>query len=295
MLNLSIDYNNMNKKVRLKLLAACFIFLPLTMIFSEIPEDYNPQINELNEVLIQNGIPQNWLIDNINNNKFTIYYKIKDYFNNMAENKVKRNEVTFEWYKKHFHADLKVAEGINFIKNNQKVLEKIENKNGIHYELVTAILAMESNYAHPKYKGKFYTFPALVSQYLLIPRRKKFSSNELIALYKFCIKTNKETYHFIGSFAGACGWAQFIPSSLLAYFVDYNERDYDIDIYSIEDNLASIANYLYNHKLNRATINYEKNRYNAVYAYNRSDAYVKTVLYIYDNLKKYRINNNENN
>lgn len=146
---------------------------------------------------------------------------------------------------------------------------------------------METNYARRKNMGKHYTFNAFVSQYLLYPRKRKFAKRQLVGLYKLTNKTKKDTFFYIGSYAGAVGWAQFIPTSALAYFVDANGIDSDIDLYSIEDCIFSIENYLYKHKLNGKTMKNYKNRYDAVFAYNRHSAYVRAVLYMYEEFKKW--------
>jgi membrane-bound lytic murein transglycosylase B len=151
-----------------------------------------------------------------------------------------------------------------------------------------AILAIESDYANPRFRGSFYTFPTLVSQYVLIPRRQRFAVNQLVALYQFSEKTENDVYHFVGSYAGAAGWAQFIPTSMVAYFIPASGDFTDVDIYSIEDCIFSIGNYLKMHGLNERTMDSYKARYDAVFAYNRSDAYVKAVLYMYEKMREQR-------
>ena len=60
-----------------------------------------------------------------------------------CEVEIKGHRKTLAWYQRGFNVDLKVIEGIKFIDKNKSTLEKIENKKGIHYELLAAILAME--------------------------------------------------------------------------------------------------------------------------------------------------------
>ncbi|MDD4155019.1 MAG: lytic murein transglycosylase [Candidatus Cloacimonetes bacterium] len=253
-----------------------------------IEEEYLEKIEELNYKLIQAGVPPNWLADNINNENFKIYYSVSKYFTNMPEHQVKRGERGQDWYMKHFGVTNKINKGTDFKQRYHKELLNAETRHGIHYELIMAIMAIESDYANPRWKGNFYTFPTLISQYLLIPRRQRFATNQLIALYKFSQKTNKDVYHFIGSFAGAAGWGQFIPSSMNSYFIDSDDKFDEIDIFSIEDTIHSISNYLNKHGLSGVNIDDYNAKYSAVYAYNHSDAYVKAVLHIYEELYKLR-------
>ena len=205
----------------------------------------------------------------------------------MAENRVSRKEKNFEWYKAHMGLDIKIKNAIPFIEKYIQILDEAEKKHGIHLELITAILGIETSYAtNNKNLGNFIIFSTLVSQYIFMPKRRNWAVRELASLYEFSNKINKSVYYFIGSFAGACGWAQFIPTSLLKFFIDTENNDTNIDIYAVDDTIMSIENYLYNQGLNNDNINLLKSRYYAIYRYNPSDAYVQAVLYIYDELIK---------
>lgn len=265
------------------------VFVP-RLIFSLTDRELD-KLMELNKKLVEKGVAESWLYDNMKEKRFKLHYNMTNYFYYMAENRVERKERDFNWYKRHFGLDLKIAIGKNFLKRHKETLERVETKNGLPYELVAAIIGMETNFADTRSKGNFYVFNALVSQYLFVEKRERFALNELSGLYKFSRKTGRPTFYFIGSFAGASGWAQFIPNSFNSFFVDANGDDHDIDIYSVEDCLFSIENYLFIDtagKLKAESVNDEKALYRAVYSYNNSDAYVKAVLYIFRGLQKFR-------
>jgi len=249
-----------------------------------IEDEYLETIEELNEKLIKRGVPTGWLAQNINNPNFKVYHNVVKFFTNMPEHQVSRGERDQDWYMRNFGVDEKIRKGAYFRQTHLTTLQAAEKKYGIHYELMMAIMAIETDYANPRWKGTYYTFPTLVSQYILLPRRQRFAVSELYALYQFSNKTEKETYHYIGSFAGAAGWGQFIPSSMNTFYVDANDNVQDIDIYSIDDTIFSIANYLSKQGLSSKNMGNYQARYKAVHAYNNSDAYVKAVLYIYDKL-----------
>jgi len=266
-----------------------FFFIIFLFVFiGSIPENYNEKINVLKIDLVKNGIPEEWIDENINDSRFQIYYELEELYKKMPENLVKNKEKDFDWYKNKFGLEEKIILGKKFINNNKEILNKIENKNGIHYELIVSILGMETNYGDKRYIGKYYVFPIIVSHYILFESKKKFALRELISLYNFCIKTGKSTYNFQGSYSGATGFAQFIPSSLSYYFIDYNNIDSDIDVYSFDDALSSIENYLFQNRLSRKNIEIHNERLNAVLKYNHSSAYADAVLYIYNELRKNR-------
>ena len=264
------------------LLAGCSLMPAMQQSFAEA-------IGELRTELAAKDIPTDWFDNAIRDTRFNLHADIENRFTSAAEHKVDRTEEkTIEWYFNVFGVDYKVNKGRTFVQENRELLLQMEAAYGIDYELVVAVLGMETNFAQERYKGDYFVFNSLVSQYLFMERRRGFALRELTALYSFCSKTGSDTYLFIGSFAGASGWGQFIPSSLLSFFVDAAGDDHDIDIYSLEDNVHSIANYLAAHGLNAKTMGDADKRYWAVYAYNHSDAYVQAVLYIYDALKKER-------
>jgi membrane-bound lytic murein transglycosylase B len=252
----------------------------------DLSEDKINLIEEIDNKLNEAGITDSWFLDNVKNSTFKLYPQMEKYFNNMAESKVERKEVDFEWYKNHFGLDEKITNGKIFINNNLELLQKIENRNGIDKNLIVSIIGLETNYAEKTQLGNFYVFNSLISQYIFNKNRKKFAVNQLFYLYKFSTKINKKVDYFIGSFAGACGWAQFIPFSLSYFFIDTNGIDKDTDIYAVDDCLTSIENYLFLNGLNKENINDEKELYKAIYSYNHSDPYVKAILYVYYGLKE---------
>lgn len=245
--------------------------------------EYDKEIGMMIDDLSLYDVPSNWVSNNISNNKFTLYKDIHRFFNNMAENKVKKHKKDVDWYMRHFGVDQKIVSGRVFIEKNRIVLEEIEKRFGIPKELVVSILAIESNFGDKIYKGNFYVFNTLVSQYVFLEERRSFAIRQLYYIYKFQKKTNHDIFYFIGSFAGASGWGQFIPSSLYHFFLSYDDDYNKIDLYDMNNNIISIANYLYENGLEGKEFKNE-DIYKAIYAYNRSDAYVKAVMYIYEGL-----------
>jgi membrane-bound lytic murein transglycosylase B len=250
---------------------------------------YAAQLDSLRIAAVTKGISLEWLNQCIHDTLFTVHPKLDSLFSRSAEKQVDHlKEQGIDWYFERYGVRQKAEKGKVFSAENRELLERVEKAHGIDYELTLGILGMETNFAEVRFKGRYSVFNSLVSQWMFIPRRRNFALRELRALEELTCRTGRPVGYFIGSYAGASGWGQFIPSSLLSQFIDAEGDDHGLDIYALDDNLFSIDNYLYNAGLNRSTMSDSLRRYKAVYAYNHSDAYVRAVLYIYDTLHTWR-------
>ncbi|HNZ64236.1 MAG TPA: lytic murein transglycosylase [Smithella sp.] len=279
----------MNLKLSLIAVSMVFLFIGCAsenVRIKNVPESVIQfRILELKHQLAANGVPGEWFDDQIDHYAFRLHPDMDQYFRKSAEKQTDRDKKrTVEWYFARLGVDAKIKKGKPFIEDHFNVLERAETKHGIHKELIAAIIGMETNFAERRYRGKFYAFNSLVSQYIFADR-KKFAVREITALYRFSRKTDQSPWYFKSSYAGAIGWGQFIPSSLLFFFVDEHGANDDIDPFSIEDTIFSIENYLHRNGLSGGNMSNRNRRYRAVYAYNHSDAYVQAVLHIYDGLR----------
>ena len=109
----------------------------------------------------------------------------------------------------------------------------------------------------------------------------------LAEFLKYCFKDQLDTQEIGGSYAGAFGFGQFIPSSFTHYSVDFNENGVR-EPYSWPDVLGSIANYLRMNGYTPNSANYDKTGdiYKAIYAYNHADNYVMAVLELTENIRE---------
>jgi len=139
-----------------------------------------------------------------------------------------------------------IATGKKKLKEHQALLDRIEAEIGVDREYVIAIWGIESRFGanHGKY-GVFQTLNTLFDAY---PRRSKFFRNQLIQFLLLCRENQLDPLQVKGSYAGAFGQTQFIPSSFQEYAVSF-DGDRRRDVFgSIDDILASIANYLHRFK-----------------------------------------------
>ena len=156
-------------------------------------------------------------------------------------------EFTWTWdrYRKLFIEPKRIKNGKLFIKKNLETLERAEAQFGVPKEVITAILGVETRYG--KIMGSYRVLDALSTLSFDYPRRSNFFSQELINLLLLARENNLDIFKLKGSYAGAMGYGQFIPSSYRAYAVDF-DNDGSVDLLnSVEDAIGSIANYLYQH------------------------------------------------
>jgi membrane-bound lytic murein transglycosylase B len=138
-------------------------------------------------------------------------------------------------------SDKRVARGQQALADNQAILTHIQRLYGVAPRFVVAIWGMESNYGSNT--GTYNVFEALATL-AFQGRRTSYAERELIAALKIADRGDKAPADMIGSWAGAMGQTQFIPSTYLAYAVD-DDGDGHRDLFSsVPDVLASTANYL---------------------------------------------------
>jgi len=126
-----------------------------------------------------------------------------------------------------------------FFKNNSLILN-VESKFNVEKELLLSLMGIETNFG--KYLGKMDILSSLATL-SFDKRRSKFFTNELIIILKLIDRGVVDSDVLYGSWAGAFGNFQFMPSTIENYALDYNNDDL-IDLKSAEDSFASAANYI---------------------------------------------------
>ena len=113
-------------------------------------------------------------------------------------------------------------------------------------------------------------------------RKSEWAYKELIAFLTYVEKEGMDPYNIIGSYAGAMGLCQFMPSNIIILAEDGN-KDGSVNLFHHEDAIASIANYLKHYGWKPGISREEAGK--AVYHYNHSSYYVEIILKIIDKLK----------
>ncbi|MES0370865.1 MAG: lytic murein transglycosylase B [Mariprofundaceae bacterium] len=135
--------------------------------------------------------------------------------------------------------------GTAYLKENRDIFDRTLDKYGVQPEIIASILGMETRYGH--YKGKDRVLDALYTLSTGYPRRAKFFRNELGEFLLLCHEEKLSPTSIKGSYAGAFGTTQFIPSSFRGYAVDA-DGDGRRDVWaSNEDIINSVANYFRKH------------------------------------------------
>lgn len=134
----------------------------------------------------------------------------------------------------------RVKQGVNFIKKYKDVFEKVEKKYGVPKEYIAAIIGVETVYGG--HVGRYPVFDTLSTLAFEPNRRNRFFRKELKQFIKLSKSEKFNPKNVKGSYAGAIGLGQFMPSNYKAYGVDFN-RDGRITLQRAPDAIASIANY----------------------------------------------------
>lgn len=151
------------------------------------------------------------------------------------------------WYefKKNNLGPKKIQEGVRFWQRNSGLLTDIAKKYQVAPETIVAILGIETNYG--TVMGSFRLADSLTTLAFNYPRRGEFFQQELDQFLTLAKEEGDDPFSFKGSYAGAMGMPQFMPSSYRQWAVDY-DGDKHRDIWQNPgDTIASVANYLKKH------------------------------------------------
>jgi membrane-bound lytic murein transglycosylase B len=134
----------------------------------------------------------------------------------------------------------KIKKGINFYLKNKVLINSIDKKFLVEKELLLSLMAIETNYG--TYVGKMDILSSLATL-SFDKRRSDFFTNELITLLQLVQKGIIDHKILYGSWAGAFGNFQFMPTTIKKYAIDYNSNEI-IELHNLEDSFASAANYI---------------------------------------------------
>ena len=212
------------------------IFLLLLLSMNSISDeniDFKKWKKNFKVVALKNGISEKTFDTTMQNVKFLpkvieydrfqpeFYEDTKTYINKRTSNK-------------------KLRKGLDFYKDNIVLINIVEKNFEIEKELLLSLMGIETNFG--TYVGKMDILSSLATL-SYDKRRSEFFTNELLTLLKLVDNNMINHKTLYGSWAGAFGFFQFMPSTIKNYAFDYNEDKY-IDLKNSEDAYASAANYL---------------------------------------------------
>ena len=148
-------------------------------------------------------------------------------------------------YRKIFLTEKRIARGATFWREQAHPLARAGERFGVPPEIIVAIIGVETFYG--AYRGRTRVLDALATLGFRYPRRAKFFLSELEAFVLLTLDERIDARRLVGSYAGAIGIAQFIPSSYRRYAVDFDGDGSRDLVRSPEDAIGSVANYLAMH------------------------------------------------
>ena len=211
------------------------IFLLIITTFKSLASDFENWKIEFKKYALNQGISQKTLNEVIDKSQFL------------------PNVIKYDRYQPEFYEDTntyiskrtskkKVIKGKSLFVTNKKLIEKVSNEFSVDKNLLLSLMGIETNFG--TYLGKMDIVSSLATL-SFDKRRSEFFTSELITLLKLVDKNIIDPETLFGSWAGAFGNFQFMPSTITNHAIDYN-NDNIIDLKNIEDSFASAANYIQN-------------------------------------------------
>jgi membrane-bound lytic murein transglycosylase B len=152
---------------------------------------------------------------------------------------------TWKEYRPIFIVQPRIDNGVKFWQENHAALSRAERELGVPAEYIVAIIGVETNYG--KNTGSYNVIDALSTLAFDYPPRAPFFRKELKNYFLLTREQKQDPLAFKGSYAGAMGFGQFMPSSYRAYAVDF-DGDGFTDIWNnTTDAIGSVANYFKQH------------------------------------------------
>ena len=196
-------------------------------------DEFNIWLETFSNKALNEGVSQETIKNVLNNAKFL------------------PNVIKYDRYQPEFYEDTntyinkrvtskKIQQGLKIYNNNKSLIDYVEKEFDVEKELLLSLMGIETNYGD--YLGKMDIISSLATL-SYDKRRSEFFSNELITILKL-IDLGLVDYKFLyGSWAGAFGNFQFMPTTIKKYAIDFDNNNI-IELKSMNDSFASAANYI---------------------------------------------------
>ena len=209
------------------------IFFTNNFSLADEARGFNLWLNDFKKIAAKKGISKKTIDLALNDAKFLP--KVIEYDRYQPE----FYEDTYTYINKRANKD-KVKKGLLLYRKEKNIINKIEKNFPVEKELLLALMGIETNFG--KYLGKMDIISSLATL-SFDKRRSAFFTNELLVLLGLLDKEIIDKNILYGSWAGAFGNFQFMPSTIKSYAIDYNNNS-DVELKKIEDSFASAANYI---------------------------------------------------
>ncbi|MXZ81392.1 MAG: lytic murein transglycosylase B [Gammaproteobacteria bacterium] len=226
----------METRITRCLLAAFLI--ALAPVSSALEIDRYPELEDLIRTMVsEDGYPEEELRNVIASSKI----------NRKTLELMDRQWEALPWhkYRELFINQSRINRGVRFWNKHEALLKRAEATYGVPASVIAAIIGVETHYGTRM--GSSNVLDSLVTLTAAYPRRSKFFKNELRVFLKLTRSESIDPGSVQGSFAGAIGIPQFMPSSYEAYSVDFNDNGVRDLVNEVDDAIGSVANYLKTH------------------------------------------------
>ncbi len=192
----------------------------------------------IEEMVTKHGFEESYLIEIFQSAEKK--EKIINSMNRPAEKK-------FSWaqYKARLISPIRVNNGADFLQRFLPEFEKAEEKFGVPKEIIAAIIGIESSYG--SITGRERVIDSLSTLAFDYPRRSNFFTKQLEHFLLLAREEKLDAFSMKGSYAGAMGYGQFIPSSYRSYAIDFDNDGIRNIVTNPVDAIGSVANYLSKH------------------------------------------------
>ncbi|MEL0068053.1 MAG: lytic murein transglycosylase B [Gammaproteobacteria bacterium] len=167
--------------------------------------------------------------------------KIIDNMNRPAE-----KVLTWQQYRKIFIKQDRIDQGIKFWHKHADILQQAEQEYKVPASLIVGLIGVETRYG--RIMGSHDIFRSLYTFAFHYPRRAKFFTNELVSFLVLAREQGWQVGQMKGSYAGAMGYGQFMPSSYQMYAVDFDGDGKIQLVDNVQDAIGSVANYIKRHR-----------------------------------------------
>jgi membrane-bound lytic murein transglycosylase B len=144
-------------------------------------------------------------------------------------------------YRKIFVTEARIDGGVKFWRENAQTLAEAERRYGVPAQIIVAIIGVETLYGQRT--GKHRVIDALATLAFSYPPRHEFFASELEQFLLLCREEKRNPLEPLGSYAGAMGIPQFMPSSFRRYAADFNQDGRRDIWHDNADVIASVAHY----------------------------------------------------
>jgi membrane-bound lytic murein transglycosylase B len=260
--------------------------------------------------LVHDGFAEDWVASHFTDKRTVFIPKMTVV--KVPSGKAFNERAAYAWVNTKESADACRA----FIDKYAQVMQQAEERYGVDKEMIAALMRCETR--HGTVTGDYHVFSVYASMALMdqppfisssvqnakevmgdrkasdsetksmmtwirnrAASRSKWAYKELTNLLKIDQSGHADALSIYGSWAGAFGWSQFLPSSYLSRAVD-GDGDQKIDLFTAPDAICSVANYL--SKAGYKIGDHASQR-RAIFSYNNSSAYVESIMGLADRLR----------